>query len=40
MIIKIGTDEDKKWILTQYPYTSSVIGQGAVWWSHVKRMKY
>lgn len=28
MIIRIGTDEEKEWILTKYPYTSDVMRQG------------
>lgn len=28
MIIRLGTDEDKDYILTKYPYTSSVMYQG------------
>lgn len=28
MIIRIGTDEEKEWILAKYPYTSAVMRQG------------
>ena len=28
MVIRIGTEKDKEWILEKYPYTSAVIRQG------------
>ncbi len=28
MVIRIGTEKDREWILAKYPYTSAVIRQG------------
>lgn len=28
MIVRVGTEEEKQWILTNYPYTSQVMHQG------------